>query len=172
MPAASGGGTPLLDTAHGGGRRGLSRRFHAQKYASLPNSRLVGVADPSEKARAAATAELGVPAHADYRELLGHVDAVSIVTPTPLHYAAAKDFLDAGASVLVEKPMTVTVAEGESLIALARRANRSLQVGHLERFKRRGAGGAADLDRAAPSSNPRVSLPSSIGAPMSTWCSI
>src|SRR6202011_4342572 len=113
---------------------GYLARFHAQKDASLPNSHLVGVADPSAKARSAVAAELKVAAYADYRELLGHVDAVSIVTPTPLHYEVAKDFLDAGASVLVEKPMTVTVAEGESLIAVARRANRILQVGHLERF--------------------------------------
>src|SRR6202051_161688 len=108
--------------------------FDAQKAASLPNSHLVGVADPSAKARSAVAAELGVAAYADYRELLGHVDAVSIVTPTPLHFEVAKDFLDAGACVLVEKPMTVTVAEGQTLIELARRANRILQVGHLERF--------------------------------------
>src|SRR5712664_2740435 len=113
---------------------GYLGRFHAQKYASLPNSHLVGVADPSATARSAVAAELGVAAYADYRELLGHVDAVSIVTPTPLHYHVATDFLDAGANVLVEKPMTVTVAEGERLIELARRANRVLQVGHLERF--------------------------------------
>src|SRR3984893_6896728 len=113
---------------------GYLGRFHAQKYASLPNSRLVGVADPSAQARSTVAAELGVAAYADYRELLGDVDAVSIVTPTPLRYEVAKDFLDAGASVLVEKPMTVTVAEAERLIELARRAGRILQVGHLERF--------------------------------------
>jgi len=113
---------------------GYLGRFHAQKYSSLPNSRLVGVADPSPAAREAVAAELGVPAHADYRALLGNVDAVSIVTPTPLHYELAREFLEAGAHVLVEKPMTATVAEGESLIEAARRANRILQVGHLERF--------------------------------------
>jgi predicted dehydrogenase len=113
---------------------GYLGRFHAQKYASLPNSHLVGVADPSAKARSSVAAELGVAAYADYRELLGHVDAVSIVTPTPMHFEVARNFLDAGASVLVEKPMTVTVAEAQSLIELARRANRVLQVGHLERF--------------------------------------
>ena len=113
---------------------GYLGRFHAQKYASLPDSTLVGVADPSEKARSAVGAELGVPAHADYRELLGKVDAVSIVTPTPSHFETAKAFLDAGAHVLVEKPMTVTVTEAESLIGVARRAKRVLQVGHLERF--------------------------------------
>ena len=113
---------------------GYLGRFHAQKYASLANSQLVGVADPSAAARDALAAELKVAAHADYRELLGKVDAVSIVTPTPLHFEVAKAFLEAGAGVLVEKPMTVTTAEGEQLIDIASRAKRILQVGHLERF--------------------------------------
>ena len=113
---------------------GYLGRFHAQKYASLPNSQLVGIADPSEAARSAVGAELEVAAHEDYRELLGKVDAVSIVTPTPSHFEVAKAFLEAGASVLVEKPMTVTIAEGEGLIEIAARLKRTLQVGHLERF--------------------------------------
>jgi predicted dehydrogenase len=113
---------------------GYLGRFHAQKYRTVPGSELIGIADPSAAARAAVGAELGVPAHADYRELLGRVDAVSIVTPTPLHYAIAREFLEAGAHVLVEKPMTATLAEGERLIEAARQARRVLQVGHLERF--------------------------------------
>jgi predicted dehydrogenase len=113
---------------------GYLGRFHAQKYASLPNSQLVGIADPSAAARLSVGAELNVTAHADYRDLLGAVDAVSIVTPTPTHFEVAKAFLEAGASVLVEKPMTVTVEEGERLIQIARDAKRILQVGHLERF--------------------------------------
>jgi predicted dehydrogenase len=113
---------------------GYLGRFHAQKYASLPNSQLVGIADPSAAARSAVGAELEVAAHEDYRELLGKVDAVSIVTPTPSHFEVAKAFLEAGASVLVEKPMTVTIAEGEGLIEIAARLKRTLQVGHLERF--------------------------------------
>ena len=125
--AHSGRGTqagvaPLMRTAVIG--VGYLGRFHAQKYSVLSNSQLVGIADPSASARAAVAAELGVPAYADYRELLGRVDAVSIVTPTPSHYAVAKEFLEAGAHVLVEKPMTATVAEGESLIEVARRAKR------------------------------------------------
>jgi predicted dehydrogenase len=59
---------------------------------------------------------------------------VSIVTPTPLHFSIAQAFLEAGAHVLVEKPMTATVVEGQRLIETARRAGRVLQVGHLERF--------------------------------------
>ena len=113
---------------------GYLGRFHAQKYAGLPNSHLVGIADPSATARAAVAAELKVAAHEDFRDLLGKVDAVSIVTPTPTHFEVAKAFLEAGASVLVEKPMTVTIAEGEGLIEIAARHRRILQVGHLERF--------------------------------------
>jgi predicted dehydrogenase len=113
---------------------GYLGRFHAQKYRTVPGSELIGIADPSAAARAAVGAELGVPAHADYRELLGRVEAVSIVTPTPLHYVIAREFLEAGAHVLVEKPMTATLEEGERLIEAARQARRVLQVGHLERF--------------------------------------
>jgi predicted dehydrogenase len=113
---------------------GYLGRFHAQKYARVPGCTLVAVADPSAAARDAVAAELGTRAVADWRELLGHVDAVSVVTPTPLHHPIARAFLDAGAHVLVEKPVTVTVAEADDLIAAARAAGRVLQVGHLERF--------------------------------------
>ena len=123
---------PLIRTAVVG--VGYLGRFHAQKYAALANSELIGIADPAAGTRAAVAAELGVAAFADYRELLGRVDAVSVVTPTPQHFAVAKAFLEAGAHVLVEKPMTATIEEGAALIDIARRAGRVLQVGHLERF--------------------------------------
>jgi predicted dehydrogenase len=113
---------------------GYLGRFHAQKYAQLPGCTLVAVADQNAQARDAVAAELGTRGVADWRELLGQVDAVSIVTPTPLHHPVARAFLDAGAHVLVEKPITVTVAEADDLIAAARAAGRVLQVGHLERF--------------------------------------
>jgi predicted dehydrogenase len=113
---------------------GYLGRFHAQKYATLPRSRLVAVVDQNGDASAAVGAELGVESLTDHRALLGRVDAVSIVTPTPTHYAIAREFLDAGAHVLVEKPMTVTVEEGAALVAAANAARKILQVGHLERF--------------------------------------
>ncbi len=113
---------------------GYLGRFHAQKYAALADARLVGVVDSSAAAREAVARETGTQAFADHRELLGLVDAVSIVTPTPTHFAIARDFLAAGVDVLVEKPITVTQAEGAELVALAARTGRILQVGHLERF--------------------------------------
>lgn len=113
---------------------GYLGRFHAQKYAGLARCELVGIADPSQEARARLASELGVAAHADYRELLGRVDAVSIATPTALHHPVARDFLRAGSHVLVEKPIAATADEARELIDIARAAGRVLQVGHLERF--------------------------------------
>jgi predicted dehydrogenase len=113
---------------------GYLGRFHAQKWAGLADATLVAIADPSETARTAVGAELGVPAVADWRDLIGAVDAVSIVTPTPLHHPIARACLDAGIHVLVEKPITTTVEEARDLIAAAASSRRILQVGHLERF--------------------------------------
>ncbi len=113
---------------------GYLGRFHAQKYAGLPGCQLLAVVDSHEPARTAVAAELGVAGLADYRELLGQVDAVSIVTQTPAHYEIAAEFLRHGAHVLVEKPMTETLEQARSLIDLAAAQGRVLQVGHLERF--------------------------------------
>ncbi len=113
---------------------GYLGRFHAQKYASEAGCRLVAVADPRPEAREALALELGTTAVADHRELLGKVDAVSVVTTTPAHFAIARDFLEAGAHVLVEKPITETVEQARELITIAAHCGRILQVGHLERF--------------------------------------
>ena len=113
---------------------GYLGRFHAQKYAQAAACELVAVADSRQQARDQVGNELAVRTVVDYRELLGAVDAVSVVTQTPAHFEIARDFLNAGAHVLVEKPITETAAEARELIALATRQKRVLQVGHLERF--------------------------------------
>src|SRR6187399_2420794 len=113
---------------------GYLGRFHAQKYAALPACELVAVVDGREEVRNAVGAEVSAKPVADYRELLGKVDAVSVVTPTPAHFEIADAFLAAGAHVLVEKPITETPAQAKSLIATAAKHGKILQVGHLERF--------------------------------------
>jgi predicted dehydrogenase len=113
---------------------GYLGRFHAQKYAQLPGCELIAVVDGREEIRNAVAAELRTQALADYRELLGKVEAVSVVTPTPAHFEIADAFLAAGAHVLVEKPITETPAQARALIARAAAQKRILQVGHLERF--------------------------------------
>jgi len=113
---------------------GYLGRFHAQKYAQAAGCELSAVVDTRAEAAAQLAAELGTRALGGHRELLGSVDAVSIVTPTPTHFAIAREFLEAGAHVLLEKPITDTPAQARELIALAARTGRILQVGHLERF--------------------------------------
>ncbi len=113
---------------------GYLGRFHAQKYAQAEECELVAVVDPRPEAREQVAAELTTRSLADHRELLGAVDAVSVVTPTPAHFGIARDFLGRGTHVLVEKPITETPGQARELIELAARERRILQVGHLERF--------------------------------------
>ena len=113
---------------------GYLGRFHAQKYAALAGSRLVAVADADPSARERVAAETGSRPVADYRDILGEVDAVSIATPTPAHHRIARECMERGVHVLVEKPVTETIEEARDLVAVAARAGRVLQVGHLERF--------------------------------------
>lgn len=123
---------PVLRTAVVG--VGYLGRFHAQKYAQLPGSRLVAVVDASGDVAAKVGAELGVEPLADYRQLAGRVDAVSLAVPTPLHHRIGCELLEQGIHVLVEKPIATTVEEARELIEVARRNGSILQVGHLERF--------------------------------------
>lgn len=113
---------------------GYLGRFHAEKYAALDDCELVAVVDSNPEAARSVAEKNQTRALTDYHDLLGKVDAVSIVVPTSLHFAVARDFLAAGAHVLVEKPITVTIEEADELIALARDRQRCLMVGHLERF--------------------------------------
>ena len=113
---------------------GYLGNFHAQKYAAIPGSELVGVVDNDPLRAAEIAAALGVQAYSDHRELIGKVDAVSVVVPTQHHHAVARDFLAAGVHVLIEKPITVTVEEADDLIALADKNGLVFQAGHLERF--------------------------------------
>jgi predicted dehydrogenase len=108
--------------------------IHARLLQSLDDVQLVGVVDPLLAARERVAAECAVPAFAHSDELHNHVDAAIIATPTAHHHEVAERLLSDGVHVLVEKPVTKTVAEANRLIALARRRGLVLQVGHVERF--------------------------------------
>ncbi|MBF0425775.1 MAG: Gfo/Idh/MocA family oxidoreductase [Magnetococcales bacterium] len=113
---------------------GYLGRFHAQKYRALPEVELVAVADSNPDNGRRVAEELGVAFHADFHDLLSHVDLVSVVVPTPAHFAVASATLRAGVHALVEKPITTTLAEADALIQLAEKHHCVLQVGHLKRF--------------------------------------
>lgn len=113
---------------------GYLGRFHAQKYAALPDAELVAVCDPNQEAAANVATECDTQPETDYTKLIGQVDAVSIVVPTQKHFEVAKQFLENGIHVLLEKPITATVAEAQELVDIANRQQLVFQVGHLERF--------------------------------------
>jgi len=109
-------------------------QHHARNYSEIDGARLVAVVDTDPKAANRVAGNLRTQALTDYTQLIGQVDAVSIVVPTVHHYAIARQFLEAGVHVMVEKPITSTVAEARALIELARERRLILQVGHIERF--------------------------------------
>jgi len=113
---------------------GYLGRFHAQKYRDLDGSHLIAIADVDGARAAEVAKEVGAYSVTDHRDLIGKVDAVSVASPTLTHFDVAKDLLEGGVHVLVEKPMTSTVEQAQTLIEIAKSNNVVLQVGHLERF--------------------------------------
>jgi predicted dehydrogenase len=109
---------------------------HAQASRTLPQTRLVGVAEVDPERRAAFAARYEVPGYEQHRALLQakDVDAVVVALPHWLHAEVACAALAAGKHVLVEKPMAMTVAECDAMLAAARSAGRKLMVGHHHHF--------------------------------------
>jgi predicted dehydrogenase len=109
-------------------------QYHVLVYAELPGVELVGVADiDGDRARAIA-GRYETEAFGDHRDLIGRVDVASVAVPTEQHFHVARDLLEAGISVLVEKPMTPTLEEARELFAVANGSGAILHVGHVERF--------------------------------------
>ena len=113
---------------------GYLGQFHAEKYAAIPDAELIGIVDADPVRASQIATKLSTRAFTDPAQLFGQVDAVSIVVPTALHYRVAKQFLEQGIHLLVEKPITETLEQADELIELAARAGVVLQVGHIERF--------------------------------------
>ncbi len=109
-------------------------KFHADKYAAAEDCNLVAVVDSNLETAQTIAAKHGAEAVTNYQDILEHVDAVSLVVPTSLHFDIARDCLNAGIHCLIEKPITTTVDEAQVLIDLAKEQKRVLQVGHIERF--------------------------------------
>ena len=119
-----------------GGAAGIAGT-HLRALAQLPGAEVVGLSDVNAEGVAARAAELGCPSFTDHREMLAELrpDVAVITTPHPFHAPIAVDCFDAGAHVLVEKPLAVDVAEGDAMIAAADRAGRILAVNFQQRFR-------------------------------------
>lgn len=113
---------------------GVFGRHHAAKYKAIEGVELAAVADTSPAARKAIAEQHNVAVVANWRDLLGKVDLVTVATPAVTHAEIGRAFLNAGANVLVEKPIATTLEEADELIALSERTGKVLTVDHQERF--------------------------------------
>jgi predicted dehydrogenase len=113
---------------------GYLGQYHAEKYAAMDTVDLVGIVDIDADRANNIAYRTNTQAFTGLNDLIGKVDAVSIATPTPLHFEIGQTMLNAGIHVLIEKPISTNLEEARVLIDLAESRNLVLQVGHLERF--------------------------------------
>src|SRR5258708_27738950 len=109
-------------------------RNHARGYREIDGVELVGVLDQNAARAEAIAQEFGTRAFKRIEDLQGTVDAVTVAVPTVAHSEVGCRLMEMGIDVLVEKPMAASLAEADALLETARRRQRILQVGHVERF--------------------------------------
>ena len=107
---------------------------HCRVYSNLRDATFVGLADLDEPRAREIASNYGTEYFANHKDLLREVDAVTIATTTRAHFSLAMDALNANVDILVEKPLTQTVEQGEELVAAAISQDRIAQMGHIERF--------------------------------------
>jgi predicted dehydrogenase len=108
--------------------------LHAKIYKEIENCSLEAICDIDSVRLKETSQALNVRGYSDYREFLGKIEAVSVATPTKLHFEIASFFLKHKIHTLVEKPFTSNLKEADALIKMAQKNKLILQVGHIERF--------------------------------------
>ena len=109
-------------------------RNHARVYRELEGAELAGIVDADPLRAVQVAKEFSTEVLPNLESLAGRVDAASVAVPTVEHARVGCRLLELGIDVIVEKPMAASLAEADQLLSAAARANRILQVGHLERF--------------------------------------
>ncbi len=109
-------------------------KIHSKLWKEVSGAELVGIYDSNTAEAERYAVEIGTKSYTSIDALLDEVNGVSIVTPTSYHFEVAKQAIKKGKHILIEKPITTTIAEAEELCALAKSTGVSIQVGHIERF--------------------------------------
>lgn len=109
-------------------------KIHLRLLNQSEKYELVGFYDAFEENANKVAAEFGYKKFDSIAELIAAVDVIDIVTPTMQHFECAKQVIEAGKHIFIEKPISNTVEEAEEIIALAKKHNVKGQVGHVERF--------------------------------------
>lgn len=113
---------------------GKMGEYHVGVLSELPEVKLAGISDINAQQAETIGKKYNVPHFQNYQDLFDSVDVVIVAVPTAAHYTVAKDFLNTGIHVLLEKPCTNNLKDAEKLFEIAARKNLILHVGHVERF--------------------------------------
>jgi len=113
---------------------GYLGRLHARVLTEIPGAGVVGFVETSDSIAAEVESALKIRRFPSVAELAKEIDCAVVATPTTTHHDVARELLEAGVDVLIEKPITATAEEARSLIALAESKDRIIQVGHVERY--------------------------------------
>lgn len=109
-------------------------KIHLKLLQQSEKYELVGFYDPSKENANKVSDEFGYRAFSSVEELIDAVDVVDIVTPTLSHFECAKQAIDKGRHIFIEKPITNTIQEAEAIRTFASQKHIKGQVGHVERF--------------------------------------
>src|SRR5712691_3118340 len=113
---------------------GYLGRLHARVLTEMREAEVVGFVEPNDAIASEVSSSLGLKRIASVDELAKMADCAVVATPTASHLDVARELIEAGCDVMVEKPITATVDEAKRLIDIASKKKRIIQVGHVERY--------------------------------------
>lgn len=113
---------------------GYLGRLHARVLTEVPDVSVAGFVDPDDAVAAELEAALAIRRYDSIAALARDIDCAVVATPTTTHFEVAKELIEAGCDVMIEKPITATAEEARALIDIAAKKDRIVQVGHVERY--------------------------------------
>lgn len=113
---------------------GYLGRLHARVLTEIPDAQMIGFVEPNDAIAAELSESLGVRRYPSVAALAREIDCAVVATPTTTHFEVARELLEAGVDIMVEKPITATAEEARTLIDIASAKGRIIQVGHVERY--------------------------------------
>ncbi|HEX6095832.1 MAG TPA: Gfo/Idh/MocA family oxidoreductase [Thermoanaerobaculia bacterium] len=113
---------------------GYLGRLHARVLTEIPEAEVVGFVEPNDAVAADVESSLKIRRFPSVAALAGEIEGAVVATPTTSHHDVARELLEAGVDVMIEKPIAATAAEAQALIELAAAKGRIIQVGHVERY--------------------------------------
>src|ERR1043165_5944652 len=113
---------------------GYLGRLHARVLTEIPGVHVAGFVEPNDAIASEVASSLNLKRYDSVAALAKDIDCAVVATPTTTHRDVARELLEAGCDVMIEKPITATAEEAQELIDLAASKQRLIQVGHVERY--------------------------------------